>query len=384
MFGRKSNNKGVDISNLNEVILLSKKILRIAFFLIVIVGIYACTMLFKEWKIIDIFVKILNILSPLFIGIVIAWLFHPLVTFMKSKGIKRGLGAAIVYILLIALIIIVLCSLIPVLSDQINDFAKIIPSLVTTFTNFIDGILDKFGAIADFDVENMRAEVFSKIQEFGTSLTSSLPSLTVGFVKSFFSGLGTIIVGMIIGFYLLVSSENAEEIIIKLFPKKYRATAKSLSNKINTSLRKYVQGTLMLASLVFVLSSLGFVISGLKAPLLFGLFCGLTDVIPYLGPYIGGAPAVIVGFSQSTITGIITLVAVVIIQFIEGNFLQPLIMSKQLKLHPVTIMLGLLVFGYFFGVIGMVLATPIMATIKVVFTFFDERYNIVNSVVNEE
>ena len=140
----------------------------------------------------------------------------------------------------------------------------------------------------------------------------------------------------------------------------------------------------MLASLVFVLSSLGFVISGLKAPLLFGLFCGLTDVIPYLGPYIGGAPAVIVGFSQSTITGIITLVAVVIIQFIEGNFLQPLIMSKQLKLHPVTIMLGLLVFGYFFGVIGMVLATPIMATIKVVFTFFDERYNIVNSVVNEE
>lgn len=376
MFGRKKNDKNVDMQSLNEVIVLAKKILRIAFFLIIVVGIYAMTMLLKEWKILDIITSILKILTPLFIGLVIAWLFNPLVTFLKSKGIKRGFGALIVYFILIIIIIVVLGSLIPVLSSQINDFAKTIPNVLNSVIDFINNFLVKIGDIANFDVESMQSGIANKISEIGTSLTNSLPSMTVNFVKSFFSGLGTIGIGLIIGFYLLVSFDNASDMLLGFLPKKMRNNAKDLFNEVNTSLRKYVQGTLILAFSIFVVSSIGFLISGLKAPLLFGLFCGLTDVIPYLGPYIGGIPAVVVGFSQSPVVGIITLIAIVVIQFIEGNLLQPLIMSKQLKLHPVTIMLALLIFGYFFGVIGMVLATPVMATLKVIFNFFDEKYNI--------
>ena len=376
MFGKKKNDKNVDMQSLNEVIVLSKKILKIAFFLIIIVGVYAITMLLKEWKILNVFVSIFKILTPLFIGLVIAWLFNPLVTFLKSKGIKRGLGALIVYLALIIVIILVLGSLIPVLSSQINDFAKTIPNVLNSVIDFINNFLVKMGDIANFDVESMQNGIANKISEIGTNLTNSLPSMTVNFVKTFFSGIGTIGIGLIIGFYLLVSFDNASDMLIGFLPKKMRNNAKDLFNEVNTSLRKYVQGTLMLAFLVFVVSSIGFLISGLKAPLLFGLFCGLTDVIPYLGPYIGGIPAVIVGFSQSPVVGIVTLIAIIIIQFIEGNLLQPLIMSKQLKLHPVAIMLALLIFGYFFGVIGMILATPIMATLKVIFTFFDEKYNI--------
>lgn len=384
MFGRKNNDKSVDYKNLNEVILLSKKILKIAFFLIIVVGIYAITMLLKEWKVFNFIYSIIKILTPLFIGIVVAWLFDPLVSFFKKKGIKRGLGAGIVYILLILIILLVLGSLIPVLSSQINDFAKTIPSIINSVTGMIDNVLGKLGDIANFDVENMKTEVYSKIQNVGVNLTNSLPSMTVSLVKSFFSGLGTFVVGLIIGFYLLVSFDSANDTIFGFLPKKFQDTTRDLVNEVNTSLRKYVQGTLMLASLVFVVSTIGFFISGLKAPLLFGLFCGITDIIPYLGPYIGGIPAVVVGFSQSPITGIITLIAIVIVQFIEGNLLQPLIMSKQLKLHPVTIMLGLLIFGYFFGIVGMVVATPAIATIKVIFTFFDEKYHITRGFEEEE
>lgn len=379
MFGKKKESKNIDVSSLNEVIVLSKKILKIAFFFIIILGIYAIIMLLKELKILSILINILKVLTPLFIGIVIAWLFDPLVTWFQKKGIKRIFGAIIIYVFLLFIIFIVVSSLIPVLSDQINDFAKMIPNILESINNFIDGIFDKLGNVGSFDMEGAKTEIFNKINEIGTNLTSSLPSYTVSFLRGFFSGIGTFVVGLIIGFYLLVSFDNADDIILGIIPKKIRTSAKSLMNKINTSLRKYVEGTLMLACLVFALSSLGFVISGLKAPLLFGLFCGLTDIIPYLGPYIGGIPAVVVGFSQSTVTGIVTLIAIVIIQFIEGNLLQPLIMSKQLKLHPVTIMLGLLVFGYLFGIIGMVLATPIMSTLKIMFTYFDERYNLIHS-----
>ncbi len=379
MFGKRNNEKNIDVKSLNEVIVLAKKILNIAFIFIIIVGLYASIILLKELKIFNFIFNVLKILTPLFIGIVIAWLFNPLVSFLKKKGIRRGFGAAIVYICLVLIILIVLGSLIPVLSDQINDFAKTIPSILNSITEFIDNLLVKLGDLANFEVDEMRNELASKFQEIGSNLTSSLPAMTVGLVKGFFSGLGTIGVGLIIGFYLLVSFDNANELLLGFLPKKIQNTTRDLCNEVNTSLRKYVQGTLILASLIFAVSSIGFFISGLKAPLLFGLFCGLTNIIPYLGPYIGGIPAVIVGLSQSPLTGIITLVVIVIVQFIEGNLLQPIIMSKQLKLHPVTIMLALLVFGYFFGVLGMILATPIVATLKVIFTFFDEKYNILRS-----
>ena len=126
---------------------------------------------------------------------------------------------------------------------------------------------------------------------------------------------------------------------------------------------------------VFIITSIVFAIIGLKSPLLLGLFCGITNVIPYAGPYIGGAPAVIVGLSQGIPTGIFTFLVVALIQFLEGNFLQPLIMSKTTKLHPVTIMLGLLIFGYFWGIMGMVLSTPIIAAAKAIIVYLDEKYD---------
>ena len=128
--------------------------------------------------------------------------------------------------------------------------------------------------------------------------------------------------------------------------------------------------------MVFVCDSIGFAVIGLKAPLLFGMFCGLTDLIPYIGPYIGGATAVIVGFSQGSIVGISVLIVCVVVQLVENYVLQPVVMSKTTKLHPVTIIIGLLVFAHYFGIIGMVIATPCIALLKVIFRFIVKKYNL--------
>ena len=127
--------------------------------------------------------------------------------------------------------------------------------------------------------------------------------------------------------------------------------------------------------LVFVTQSIGLTIAGLKAPLLFAMFCALTDVIPYFGPYIGAIPAIIVGFTMSPIVGICVIISIVVVQMLENNFYQPLIMGHTMKLHPVTIMIGLLIFGHFFGILGMVLATPTIALLKVIYRFFAKKYN---------
>lgn len=373
----KKKNDELNIEKINDSVSLLNKILRIMFVLIIIIGVYLGIKLIQELKIKDIIIDILKIIAPVFIGLFVAWLFDPLVKKMQRKGIKRGIGAIIVYIVFISLLIILIAAIIPILTEQINDFVKTIPSIFTIITDWLKDITKGIN-IEGIDINNFTTEVTNKLGSFATSLAQSLPNLTVNFLKSFFSGILTLIIGLIIGFYFLIGFDNAGELIITLFPKNIQKDTRELTNEVNNSFRRFVEGALLDATFVFIITSIAFAIVGLKAPLLFGLFCGITNVIPYAGPYIGGAPAVIVGFSQGPLTGVLTLLSVVVIQFLEGNFLQPVIMSKTTKLHPVTIITGLLIFGHFFGIIGMVISTPIIAAVKSIFMFFNEKYEIIN------
>ena len=372
----KKSDHELDIKKVNDVVGLSKKILKIAYILFIALAIYIFIKLSQELNIFGFLLTVLKIVSPLFIGVVVAWLFNPFVTHLQKKGMKRVLGATISYILLIGLLIIMIWSIVPTLSEQINDFAAMIPQLFDTIKGWVDTLFDGLNSINGFDAIAVKENLFKTIEEFGSSLTSGLPTMVVNSVSSLFSGIGTFIIGLIIGFYLLVSMDDAFDNLVGLLPKKMQGSTKELLSKIDGSLRGFVQGAVLDSAFVFIITSIGFSLIGLKAPLFFGLFCGITNVIPYAGPYIGGAPAVIVGFSQGIPTGILTLVVVVIIQFLEGNFLQPIIMSKTTKLHPVTIMLGLLIFGYFWGILGMVVSTPIIAASKAIIVYLDEKYDI--------
>ena len=148
-------------------------------------------------------------------------------------------------------------------------------------------------------------------------------------------------------------------------------------------LRKYVNGTLLSCLFVLVFTFIGLLFSGISSPLLFAIFCAITNIIPYFGPYIGGIPVVVIGFAISPTTGIICLITVIIVQFIDGNIINPIIVGKAVSLHPITIMLGLLVFEYFFGIIGMILATPIIATLKIIYQFFEEKYHFLYRIIGE-
>ena len=180
---------------------------------------------------------------------------------------------------------------------------------------------------------------------------------------------------------MLFDYEKAIEFIETIIPTNWKDDYQELSHRINTSLRGYVQGVLIVMLLVFLTQCVGLTIAGLEAPILFALFCALTDIIPYFGPYIGAIPAIIVGFTISPITGICVCISIIVVQLLENNFYQPLIMGHTMKLHPVTIMLGLLVFQHFFGIFGMVIATPCIACIKVIVVFILERVQPLSNII---
>lgn len=376
MLKKIKNNEKLNIEKLNNTISLLDKILRIMYIFIIIGAVFLVIKLCQELNLKSIFLVILKTLSPLFIGLFLAWLFEPIVKKLHKKGIKRSLGTTIVYVVFIGFLLLLVGSIIPTLTNQINDFVSMLPSIFDSIKEWMDKLFDNLNKIEGFDAIALKNNIFEKIELYGTSITKGLPEMTVSILKTVFSGMGSLLIGLVIGFYLLIGFDNAGELLITLLPKKYQKDARELGNEMNNSLRKFVNGALLDACFIFVITSIAFLVIGLKAPILFGLFCAITNVIPYAGPYIGGIPAVIVGLSQSPITGILILITIVVIQFLEGNFLQPVILSKTTKLHPVTIMVGLLIFGHFFGIFGMLISTPVIAVCKSVLMFFIEKFEI--------
>lgn len=370
----KKDNK-LDMLKVNESVGLLSKILKITYIFVIVIGIYALTLISKEWGILKFIGTILNILTPFFIGFVIAWLFNPIVSWLHKQKIPRVLGTIIVYIVFLGFIYLMLASIFPLLAEQVNDIVAAIPNVIERVQEFISDVFRNFSNPA-IDLNSIKTEVLSYISNLGRNLTSTLPSKVMSIITSVFSGLGTFGIGLIIGFYMLFNFDNVSSTMINFLPKNVRESSRNLLTQINETLFGYVQGTLLVSFVIFITSYIGFLLLGVEAPLLFATFCGITNIIPYVGPFIGGAPVALITLSQSVPTGILVIIYITGIQWLESMVLQPIIMSKAMKLHPVTILISLLIFEHFFGIVGMIVATPIVATLKTLFIFFDEKYNL--------
>ena len=363
----------IDTEGLNEVIYLVKNILKVLFIaLIISIGLIG-VILFRELGIFKFIGNVIGVLSPLFIGFIVAWLFSPLVDKLTKKGLPRIIASLIVYVLFILFLVVFFRIFIPIIYTEFNELIKTLPGILEDITDFINNIFSKI-EMNNSNMENIKEGILKAVNEYGNNISSSIPTTVVNIMSSLFSGLGSVFFGLIIGLYMLFDFDNVTILFLKLIPKKHQTEIASLLDNIGIEVRKCVNGTLLVACMVFVCDTIGFSIVGLKSALLFGLFCGITDLIPYIGPYIGTAVATIVGLTQSPLIGIGVLIIAIIVQLIESYVLQPIVMSKATKLHPVTIICGLLIFGHFFGIIGMILATPLMSIFKVIWKFTFDKY----------
>lgn len=363
----------IDTEGLNEVIYLVKNILKVLFIaLIISIGLIG-VILFRELGIFKFIGNVIGVLSPLFIGFIVAWLFSPLVDKLTKKGLPRIIASLIVYVIFILFLVVFFRIFIPIIYTEFNELIKTLPGILEDITDFINNIFSKI-EMNNSNMENIKKGILEAVNEYGNNISSSIPTTVVNIMSSLFSGLGSVFFGLIIGLYMLFDFDNVSILFLRLIPKKHQIEIGGLLDNIGIEVRKCVNGTLLVACMVFVCDTIGFSIVGLKSALLFGLFCGITDLIPYIGPYIGTAVATIVGLTQSPLIGIGVLIIAIIVQLVESYVLQPIVMSKATKLHPVTIICGLLIFGHFFGIIGMILATPLMSIFKVIWKFTFDKY----------
>ena len=372
----------LNYQDLNDILKIGKKILGIFLILIIVLSIYICVRVCKELNVSSIIVTLLSILSPLFIGIVIAWLLNPIVNYLEKKKVRRIIGVSLSYVVLLAIIFLILNSIIPLAYNQISDLSQLVPKILSNIESIIDKVLGHFNNIDAINVSELKDKIIGVAEGYANGVYNDLPNHIVGIVRGFISGAGTLLIGLIIGFFLLLGFNNVGDSLMIFVPRKFQKTTKEITGKITKALRGYVNGAIFDATIIFIACSIAFALIGLKSPILFALFCALMNVIPYAGPYIGGFPAILVAFSQGMGVGIGVTLSIVIIQALEGNIMSPIVMSKTTKLHPVTIIVGLLVFGHFFGIVGMLLSTPIISVGKVIIEFIDSKIHIFNN--NEE
>lgn len=367
--------KKLDTKTLNELIKTGSILLKIMLTMFILSIFVLVIYLLDKTNVLITIGRVLGILSPLFIGLLIAWLLEPGIRYFTKNKVSRKLATVVVYLIFIFLLILVIALIIPEFISQVNELIIKVPDFLKSVNTFIN---DAFKNTGDVDLSGIKRNLIETINNYVNNFASRNLTGIVEKLGSSIKVISNFLLGLLIAFYLSLDFSKVSKYITIVVPNRFHEDLLKIKKPLNEMLRNYVNGTLLSCLFVMILSLIGFLISGVSSPLLFAIFCAITNLIPYFGPYIGGIPVVAVGFAMNPYVGLGCLITVLIVQILEGNILNPLIVGKAVSLHPITLMLSLLVFEYFFGILGMVIAVPIVATLKIIYLFFEDKYHFIN------
>ena len=370
-------NKRINYKNLNDLIKIGKTILRILLVCLICSLVAIGIFFIEKIHLLDTIITIIKITGPLFLGLAISWLFEPLIEKIEKKKVNRLISSLIVYIGLIVAIILVLLLVTPEFVSQLKELINNVPIFLDKVEDFLTSILSKFKGTG-IDISSIKESLSNSIAKLIEDLTTDNLSGIIDGLTSFLSSSFNILLGLLIGFYFSLDYKKITSWIHKIIPSHKEDKVVGLLDKLNKMTRGYVSGTLLTSLIVAFLTFLGLIISGVSSPLLFALFCGITNIIPYFGPYIGGVPVIIVGYSISPLCGTICLITILVVQVVEGNIINPIVVGEATDMHPITILIALLIFEYYFGIVGMILSTPVVGAVKILILYFDENYHIID------
>ncbi|WP_062048779.1 AI-2E family transporter [Bacillus sp. JCM 19034] len=359
-----------------------KKVLQIGSIIIMLfLIIYLGTLVDWIFKPLVVFVQTLFI--PILFAGILYYLLRPLVRVLSHK-LPRALAIVTIYIALIG-VLVSLGSLIgPELQRQFSNFISSMPSIVKELQLLIAQTQENESVqrIGLGDLLNWQ----DQIEQLGAVLGGVIGELAtniMGFIGTVFNTLLLFIIIPFILFYLLKEGEKLPNYLLKFVSKEKQGEIKPILTNLDQTLSRYIQGVLLVCLFIGLLYYIGFVSIGLEFALILAIFGMVTNVIPYVGPWIGAIPSVIVALLHSPMQAVLVLIIVVVIQQIESIFVQPQVIGRTMSIHPVTVMILVLVAGRFIGIVGMVLAIPTYAVVKVIATHFYRLWK-VRSSGNEE
>jgi predicted PurR-regulated permease PerM len=341
---------------LNEIQL--KWIFRLAVLLLGSLTIYLLMKLTPLW--LPVLTILMTFLIPFFISIFITYLLHPLIEKIHYHGLPRPVAILLIYILFFGGIGFGIYRGIPTVIGQLRDLAESSPELLDSYRLWLAEIQKS--------TSNLPNGLHERIEEAFTSAEESLDFFVVkviSILKLFLNSIILLAVIPFIVFYMLKDYDQMKKALWYITPRKWRQATHLFFRDVDESLGNYIRGQLLVCLIIGIIATISLWLSGMEYPLLLGIIIGTTNIIPYFGPLIGAIPAAIIAATISVRMMVVVLIIIFTLQFIEGNLLSPIIVGKSLHMHPLMIMAALLLGGEIGGVIGLIIAVPVLAIIKV-------------------
>ncbi len=296
-----------------------------------------------------------DVLVLLFFSIIIASAVDLPVRRLEKIKIPRILGVLFVYLISVGIIIGLLVIFVPSLSKEIKNFSSELPG-------YAEGIYNKFQRLQDSSLKYQRIvkEIQGILFNLGEKLKGSFDTILA---KTFgvFGGLISVIIVIVISFYLSVQKNGIQNLLKVITPKEHEPYVLSLWERAQKKMAHWLQGQLFLAFVVGLLVYLGLTLLNIRFALLLAIIAGILELVPYIGPVLSAIPAVIIALFQAPILAIWVIVLYIVVQQLENYILVPLVMKKAVSLNPVVVIIALLIGGKLLGIIGVLLAVPATA-----------------------
>lgn len=306
-----------------------------------------------------------GILAPFVISAVCAYVLSAWVGRLEARGIRRSVAVALLFLGFTLAFVGAIAAAVPRLAREVSAFGAKLPeyteSAKAASARLSQDLERRFPVIGE---QKIMEKVAARAQVFSEKVAADLPSHLAGVAAL----LPLAVLVPFITFFLLVESRRVVDWLFEKLPAGHTETTLSLLSEIDESLGRYMHGQAVESLCVGTLAAIGLHLIGIDYAIIIGGVAGFANMIPYLGPFVGSVPALVIGFVEFQSFEIVLKVALVfgVVQFLDNNLIQPTIMSKGVNIHPLIVIFAVMAGAEIGGVLGMFLAVPVACIVKVV------------------
>ncbi|ARO19039.1 AI-2E family transporter [Bacillus anthracis] len=310
-----------------------------------------------------------TIFFPVLLAGVLFYILHPFVSLLEKKGVSRIVSIASIYLIVIGLFVFLVLTVIPIIKDQIDALIDNLPY----FGHEIERAARRFGEsnLLGKIQENLNINVANMVKDYTVDFTKSLSSVTgnvTGFLSTITEVVLTFVMVPFILFYLLKDGEQLPNHFLKFISEQRRPAAMRILDDMHYAISSYIRGQIIVSLFIGIMLLIGYLIIGIKYAVLLAILAMIVNIVPYVGPIIAITPALIIAFIDSPAMVLKVIIVMMVVQLAEGKFISPQVMGKKLDIHPITIIFIILTAGNLFGIMGIILAIPGYAILKVLVT----------------
>jgi len=295
-----------------------------------------------------------DVLLMIFVAMIIAAAVDGPVDWLAKHRVRRSIGTAIIYIAVFFLLALSIYLVFPVLGSQLKTLALSYPDYIS-----------RLGAELNIAQEKIGADTLQNLLNNLSGQLTGAAGNVFGTAVNIFGGIFSFLVVLVISIYLVVQDKGIKNLIESVTPDDNKPYVLNLVERIQGKLGAWLRGQLLLMLIIGILVFIGLALLNIKFALTLALIAALLEIVPYIGPILGAAPAVVFAFAQSPFLALVVIALFIFIHQLENYLITPVVMEKTVGLNPLVVIISIIIGGKLAGMLGVIIAVPLVAALSV-------------------